>query len=175
MYKAKNTPESAHPLSHGHPPPQKTSPPHLGSRTLRYSHFTTMGAGASKAARRLPTKAPTTTTSGSADAAMRAGRAAAAEQAAADAQQSQQAQQQPRGLEYGSQQPQKQGIEYGRPPRAEDAPFSGEKDDRGSLVGGADARNPQGRDGPPVPRQPLAHGAGQGARGVCAGRERPKG
>ncbi|CAK9783993.1 hypothetical protein CC85DRAFT_264802 [Cutaneotrichosporon oleaginosum] len=75
-----------------------------------------MGAGASKAARRLPTKAPTATTSGTADAAMRASRAAAAEQAAADA-----AQPPP--------QPASRGLEYGSP-RAEDAPFSGEKDDQ---------------------------------------------
>lgn len=75
-----------------------------------------MGAGTSKAARRLPTKAPTTTPSGSADAAMRVGRAAAAEQAAADA-----AQEDARNMEYGS-----------RP--LADAPFSGEKDDRAYAV-----------------------------------------
>ncbi|GMK55055.1 hypothetical protein CspeluHIS016_0201110 [Cutaneotrichosporon spelunceum] len=79
-----------------------------------------MGAGASKAARRLPTNAPTGATTGTADAAMRAARAAAAEQAAADAvQQQQQQKQDARAMEYSS-----------RPPRAEDAPFSGEKDEQ---------------------------------------------
>ncbi|BEI95109.1 hypothetical protein CcaverHIS631_0100580 [Cutaneotrichosporon cavernicola] len=80
-----------------------------------------MGAGASKAARRLPTKAPTGTTTGSSDAAMRAARAAAAEQAASDAVQEQATAQQARGLEYGS---------GSRAPRVEDAPFSGEKDEQ---------------------------------------------
>lgn len=84
-----------------------------------------MGAGASKAARRLPTKAPTSTAAsapGAAEAAMRAAQAAAAEQAASDSA-AERAGAQARTIEYGRTQ-ERGGM--GK------APFSGEKDDRES-------------------------------------------